>query len=66
MGERLVCSSILPTAVWAAVGQAPNGQPNPNGVKFGAALGANGGRASVGVDDHALVSGIPLPFRGLT
>jgi hypothetical protein len=57
-------SPLMPTIlseleVWAAVGQAPNGQVQSNGVKFGAALAANGGKASVKIDDHALVGDAP-------
>jgi hypothetical protein len=40
--------------VWAAVGQASNGFPDPNGVKFGQELGAHGGRATFQIDDNAL------------
>jgi hypothetical protein len=42
------------SAVWPAVGQAPGGAVNPNGVKFGAKL-APGQTVSVPVDDHQLV-----------
>jgi hypothetical protein len=48
------------TEVWAAVGQAPGGAVNPNGVKFGKLLAAKGGKASLKIDDHALVSAIEL------
>jgi hypothetical protein len=43
------------SAVWAAVGQAPNGQVTSAGA-FGQELRAGGGTASFGVDDRALVS----------
>ena len=45
--------SSLRTAVWPAVGKAPNGQPDRS-VSFGKRLDP-GQSVSFGVDDHALV-----------
>ncbi|KAK0555454.1 hypothetical protein OC846_001714 [Tilletia horrida] len=42
-----------PFDIWAAVGKAPNGQPD-NSVRFSAFVGANGGTADYGVDDHQI------------
>jgi hypothetical protein len=43
-------------AVWAAVGAAPNGVPNPK-IAWGQELSAHGGQGGFHVDDSAIVRG---------